>query len=339
MKSDILVSIIIPVYNVSSFLVESLDSVLQQTYSNLEVIIVDDGSSDGSAEICEKYAKRDHRIRLIHQSNQGLSSARNRGLDIMTGDVVAFLDSDDAYTPSFIYAMISVMHKEQADIVTCRALKRYTKSRMRIFDHDLMNQSHSIKVLNRNEALRALSDGLISHGVWNKLYKRHLWENIRFPVGHVFEDLDTTFRILAHSDKICILEQQLYLYRQHSTSITKTFSQHNISDRILAEEHFLSFIRSSTPAVYTEEDVNKRLLHRFRMMIYLYGKYILKAEDDPEFEAKLRRKILKLGKEIGIHSAGFPMKIRYYLICYCPQVVKLAYHTIYPIRNWIRRLG
>ena len=104
-----IVSIIIPVYNVAPYLVEALDSVVHQSYGNLEIIIIDDGSTDGSAEICDDYARRDRRIRLIHQENKGIGAARNVGLDIMNGEAVAFLDSDDAYDPDFIEAMVSAM--------------------------------------------------------------------------------------------------------------------------------------------------------------------------------------------------------------------------------------
>lgn len=110
---NLLVSIIIPVYNVQKFLREALDSVIQQTYKKLEIIIIDDGSTDGSSEICDEYARNDRRLIVVHQKNRGLSAARNKGLDIMTGDVISFLDSDDVYHVHFIETMLNTMLFEQ----------------------------------------------------------------------------------------------------------------------------------------------------------------------------------------------------------------------------------
>ncbi len=114
-----LVSIIIPVYNVAPFLRESLDSAINQTYKNLEIILVDDGSTDESGIICDEYAKLDTRIKVIHQKNQGLSAARNTGLDIMKGSIVSFLDSDDAFYPDTIKTMVETMQNQNSDIVSC----------------------------------------------------------------------------------------------------------------------------------------------------------------------------------------------------------------------------
>ena len=115
-----LVTIIIPVYNTAPYLLEALDSVIQQDYSNLEIIIIDDGSTDGSEKICDIYAEKDSRIRVIHQENKGLSCARNTGLDIMSGDSVAFLDSDDVLHPTYVKTMVAAMCRKKTDLVVCR---------------------------------------------------------------------------------------------------------------------------------------------------------------------------------------------------------------------------
>ena len=124
-----LISVIIPVYNVRHYLKEALDSVIFQTYRNLEIIIIDDGSTDGSREICDDYLD-DSRVTVIHQKNKGLSAARNAGLDIMTGEYVAFLDSDDAYQSSFIEEMVNAIVREVADIVVCKYTVHSTVSEM-----------------------------------------------------------------------------------------------------------------------------------------------------------------------------------------------------------------
>lgn len=131
MKQEVyepLVSVIVPVFNVKPYLNEALDSVINQTYKNLEIILVDDGSTDGSGEICDEYSAHDKRFVVIHQENKGLSCARNTGLDLMKGELVAFIDSDDAYCPEFIRTMVDAMNHEKADVVMCKtAIIRTTK--------------------------------------------------------------------------------------------------------------------------------------------------------------------------------------------------------------------
>ena len=123
-----LVSVIIPVYNVAPYLEEALESVINQSYNNLEILVIDDGSTDGSEIICEEYAARDKRIRVIYQVNGGLSDARNTGLDLAAGEYIAFLDSDDAYRSNMIEVMLRAVMRYQADIIICRCLRRPKRS-------------------------------------------------------------------------------------------------------------------------------------------------------------------------------------------------------------------
>ncbi len=127
---EALVSVIIPVYNVRLYLREALDSVLAQTYRNLEILVVDDGSDDRSEAICDEYAEKDARIAVIHQKNKGLSGARNTGLDIVRGDFIAFLDSDDAYCPNMLRMMVDVAQQSGTDLVECNFGIYHTKHRI-----------------------------------------------------------------------------------------------------------------------------------------------------------------------------------------------------------------
>ena len=129
-----LVSVIIPVYNVAPFLNEALDSVIHQTYTNLEILIIDDGSTDESGEICDKY-KRDQRVQVIHQENRGLSAARNIGLDMMTGDIVAFLDSDDKYNKDYISRLLISMEQHGSDITICKFSNHKTLDKLLYIMH------------------------------------------------------------------------------------------------------------------------------------------------------------------------------------------------------------
>ncbi len=120
MENSVLVSVIIPVFNTAQYLVEALDSAIHQTYEKLEIIIIDDGSTDDSGKMCDEYARIDERVVVVHQHNSGLSVARNVGLNMMTGEAVAFLDSDDAYHPDFIRIMVEALIREKTDLVVCR---------------------------------------------------------------------------------------------------------------------------------------------------------------------------------------------------------------------------
>ena len=196
------VSVIIPIYNVRPYLREALESVINQNYRNLEILLIDDGSDDGSERICDEYKKKDERIRLIHQKNKGLSAARNAGLNVATGHIIAFLDPDDAFHPDYIGKMLETMEHEVVDLVVCN-FSICNDS----FDFVRRKEkAFPIKegIYDRDNILRALADDMINHAVWNKLYRRELWEKIRFPVGHDYEDLDTTFKVLSLCNSVCV---------------------------------------------------------------------------------------------------------------------------------------
>ena len=165
MNNTPLVSVIIPVYNVAPYLREALDSVIYQTYTNLEILVIDDGSTDGSGAICDEYARRDSRIRVVHQENKGLSTARNIGLDMMTGDIVAFLDSDDAFDHRMVEVMLNEMH--HADIAVCGFSVH--RGMMRMHPKESRNRR---RILSRTEALREIMNGRMETAPWNKLYKK-----------------------------------------------------------------------------------------------------------------------------------------------------------------------
>ena len=211
MDNKELVTIIIPVFNVYPYLSEAIDSVLQQTYDNLEILIIDDGSTDGSEFLCDEYARRDSRIHVVHQENKGLSAARNIGLDMATGAMIAFLDSDDAYHPEYIKTMMGAMIREKADFVVCDYSIHHSTGKMVQRNRRLQNKQ---TIYNRRDALRALADEDIDHHAWDKLYDRKLWKEIRYPVGRVYEDIDTTYRVIDLCEKVCVLSQPLYLHRR-----------------------------------------------------------------------------------------------------------------------------
>lgn len=212
------ISVIVPVYKVEKFLPKCIDSISNQTVKNLEIILVNDGSPDKCGEICNSYAIKDSRIRVIHKENGGLSDARNRGLDVATGDYVSFIDSDDYVHEKFYETLLSLMDTHGADIAQCGFVKVYEET----VNNSLPDSEEEKRtVLNNIDALNNLYSNHDGSAVvvWNKLYKRELLQNIRFPIGRIHEDEFTTYKILYSINKMVITSRKLYYYFQRADSI------------------------------------------------------------------------------------------------------------------------
>lgn len=328
-----LVSVIIPVFNTKQYLVESLDSVINQTYTNLEIIVIDDGSTDGSAEICDDYGNKDKRILTFHQKNSGLSAARNAGLDMLTGEAVAFLDSDDVYHPSFVSTMVSAMVQERADIVTCKYATRKTTKKM-VFSDREKAMPHSVQgIYDRESALRSLID-IKDYSAWNKIYIKELWSDIRYPVGHVYEDIDTTYRVINCSNKVAVLNKVLYLKRKHSESITSNRTTKNEYDGILAFSHFVSFVENNTPNIFAMNQLTSCQTSLINKMIGYYVRHLDGMNEIKPFEKQLKKQI----DNVGIKNLGLLTRIGYYMICSCPRLLKLMVPIYAPIRRFVWRI-
>ncbi len=207
-----LVSVIIPVYNVRPYLREALDSVINQTYQNLEIIIVDDGSTDGSGEVCDEY-KADSRVRVVHQENQGLSGARNTGLDHMTGEYVAFLDSDDAFHPDMVGTMMEAMLRHGAELAVCGYNTFETEGSLQQAKREACFQFEKEEELTGAEAFQRILEGRIPVYAWNKLYKKTIWRQLRYPEGHVFEDSRVIPYVMEQCERVVVIPRILADYR------------------------------------------------------------------------------------------------------------------------------
>lgn len=212
-----LISIIVPIYNVELYLRRCLDSVLNQTYTNLEIILVDDGSPDGCPQICDEYAVKDKRIIVIHKENGGLSAARNAGLDICKGEYISFIDSDDWVSEKYIETLFNISTKENADI----AIGEYIST-----SGNILKEQNSIftKAFSSKEALfRLFSKNNTTYTIsCAKLYKRELFSSLRFPIGKYHEDEFTTYILFYNSKKIVYTSEILYYYYQRAGSIVST---------------------------------------------------------------------------------------------------------------------
>lgn len=216
-KNNALISIVIPVYNVEKYIRKCLDTVISQTYSNLEIIIVNDGSPDNSKKICEEYKNKDARIKIINQENGGLSSARNTGIDVATGEYIAFIDSDDFLDENFIKKMYDEVSVNDSDIICCDFY---------YIDEDNRKWIRTNKENKCYSNMEAIDDIIIGKQyteimTWNKLYRLKLFidNNIRFPLGKLNEDNFTTYKLYYYANKISLINDRLYYYLQRTNSI------------------------------------------------------------------------------------------------------------------------
>lgn len=212
-----LVSVIVPVFKVEKYLHRCIESIRKQTYPYLEIILVDDGSPDNCGDICEKSAAFDERIVVIHKKNGGLSSARNAGLDIATGEYVAFIDSDDMISLRFVETLVGLCEKHGCDIAQCDFLAVDEN-----FIEPPFNLEQIIRFYDNKQALHEQCCGRnsVSYSVvWNKVYKKYLFDEIRYPVGRIHEDEFTTYKVLWKLKKMAVTNQYMYYYLQRSSSI------------------------------------------------------------------------------------------------------------------------
>ena len=238
------VSIIVPVYKVEEYVHECIDSILNQTYKNIEVILVDDGSPDTCGAICDEYAKKDDRIIVIHKTNGGLSDARNVGLQRATGEYLAFVDSDDSIKKDYIEKLYNGIVNEDADVCICSVED--------VFEDGLEGIRTDINYVKENtlisgiEATRfVLEDKVLVSHVWDKLCKKELYSGITFPVKKRFEDMYMMHEVLFRAKKVALITDKLYNYRHRKTSISYTNMLANLNDIFGAYLKRLDFVREN----------------------------------------------------------------------------------------------
>lgn len=329
-----LVSVIIPVFNVAPYFEEAINSVLNQTYKNIEIILVDDGSFDGSEVCCDKYALLDSRIHVIHQKNQGLSAARNSGLDYMSGAFVTFLDPDDAYASDYIENLHSASIKHNADIVICRYIFQSTDGKLSMSDNSIIEPKLKEGIYDKSFALRSLAQFSLTSAVWNKFYKAELWKRIRFPVGRLHEDIATTFKVINESNTVCVLDRVLYYYRKHNGTISNIYNRKHIEDYIYATSDFISFISSNTGKIFKSEDLYIRCLSQFERLIVYYISCVNNRKNrDALFIKELRNQILLKSKSIRIKELSFRVRSDYVLIKYFPFVFRFMCNIYFGLKT------
>ncbi|HEM3182161.1 TPA: glycosyltransferase family 2 protein [Streptococcus suis] len=224
-----LISIIVPVYNVENYLDECIRTVLGQTYSNWELLLINDGSTDSSGSMCDDYARRDDRIRVIHKNNGGLSDARNAGIDNCTGEYITFLDSDDGIRGDFLKECVTTANQHNVDIVIGHFFIWDENNQTFLYFVD-QAQKDTTEVISAQEALnrQVVWKNLNTAPfvvAWGKLFRASLFNTVRFPKGKVFEDEYTIHKTLLESNTVALINKEFYMYRRHGNSImTSHFS-------------------------------------------------------------------------------------------------------------------
>lgn len=251
MENSALISIIVPVYKVEKYLEECIQSVLSQTYRNLEIIFVDDGSPDDCGKICDKYAAQDDRIKVIHKENAGVARARNSGLDIARGDLISFIDSDDYVAADAYERLFRVMTASDADCVVGSCVMVYEDENGNVVKKDdavsTPEQETNYEVRSSEEAMK---DVLIKgSAVWNRLFKRHVFETLRFPVGRVNDDEVTALHAYDLCKKIVFTKIPAYFYRIRANSITTSAFSLRKVDVFYNSRDNLEFVSKGHPAL------------------------------------------------------------------------------------------
>ena len=240
------ISVIVPVYKTEAYLRQCVDIIRNQTYRNLEIILVNDGSPDGCGALCEELARKDSRIRVIHKENGGLSSARNAGLDAIRGEVVSFVDSDDWIAPEMYTCLYSLMQQHQAQIAA-GGLQTDTGKHY----NTAYPLSKAVDVFTSLEALREVTiNQRITNSVCDKLWDSALFDNIRFPEGVLFEDIRTTYKLLEKTNRVVYTPQPMYIYRVMEESISRGKFHPRMLENVYAVKERADYYQNHFPELY-----------------------------------------------------------------------------------------
>lgn len=240
MKKNDVISIIVPIYKVEKYLEKCINSIIKQTYKNLEIILVDDGSPDNCGKICDEYAKKDSRIKVIHKPNGGISDARNAGIQMATGDYIGFVDSDDYIEKDMYEILINNLKKEKADISVI--------SNYEVYGNKIINTKKQgiYAVMSSEETIIKMNSfGYFGVGLWDKLYKAELFKELDFPKGKKSEDWYIIYKLVDKAQKIVYQSIPKYYYCQRNGSITHS-SDINY-DSIEASKEAINFIKDKYP--------------------------------------------------------------------------------------------
>ncbi|MCH5228390.1 MAG: glycosyltransferase family 2 protein [Muribaculaceae bacterium] len=257
-KEKSLISVIVPVFNAETYLAACLDSIISQSYSYLEIIIINDGSTDFSLKIANKYADQDDRIKVFSFENEGLSQARNHGLAVSTGEYVIFVDSDDLLLPGAIENLWKTIVEYDVDIVEGKAIRGKTHGKLPII------KSYKVKLFDPLEAIEnILYQKMLLPSAWGKIYKKNLFENLLFEKGILYEDLDLFYRIYERTFKVASIDYPVYFYRDTEGSLINSWKPQRL-DVLKVTEKIENHMHENHPDLINAA-IDRRLSANFNM--------------------------------------------------------------------------
>lgn len=309
------ISVIVPVYKVEAYIHKCIDSILSQTFTDFELILVDDGSPDRCPAICDEYAKKDKRIKVIHKENGGQSSSRNMALDCATGAYITFVDSDDYVLENMLERLYETAVAYDADIVSCNTYRQDVAA------SELFYKEFSLQT--RYESIQEYAIHKKHCGPCSKLYRRYIFDNIRYPYLRAYEDTYIWLDILNLANKVAHIPDRLYVYNIREGSITTAqFSQKNLA--ILdATQHVQTFIRENYPELY--DHVKYDYMNALYVVLFKMAESFKVAEFKKEYAATLSELKKELGKFKGDTS---PLIQKYRWIARLPFVFRLRAYMI-----------
>ncbi len=243
------ISVIIPIYNQEKYLEKCLGSIAVQTYPYLEVLMIDDGSTDETEEICKRFQSKDDRFKYIRKKNAGVASARNKGLDSVTGDLIGFVDPDDWIEANFYERLMALYHQCNADIVSCGRQEVFTEN-----EKVDLGKEYEVICCDKAQALALLVENQkVKSHLWNRIYRPSVFENLRFEEGRVYEDIWILHQVFVKAEKFVFTEEPLYHYRQHPLSIVRAVTLKKQLDHCYAHQCRHDFLIRSYPNL--EKDI------------------------------------------------------------------------------------
>ena len=291
MENCRLLSIIVPVYKVESYLVRCVDSILAQTVSDFELILVDDGSPDRCGAICDEYAARDPRVRVIHKENGGLSSARNAGIDIARGQWLGFVDSDDWITPDCYEKLLACAQRQNVKLV-CAG--RWDVSEKTVKTTPGLCPEKDETVSGMELARRIFTWNHLDSAAWDKLYRAELFQEIRYPVGRVNEDVPVTYRLALKAGEAALCPERVYYYYPREGSI----SYSKVSERSFHFPEHTQMVLAQCREAYPGLVYEARYLNAWAQIYILKLLNLASPEDRKKFAPQYRRSRRELSREL-----------------------------------------
>ena len=276
------ISVIVPIYKVEKYLCKCVDSIINQTYKNLEIILVDDGSPDNCPQICDDYAKKDSRIKVVHKENGGLSDARNAGMKVATGEYVSFIDSDDYISLDFYQTLVNVMVNEKSDIAECDLVKFYEDKPIESVD-----STDEIITFDTEKGLSMLmAENEFHQHVWNKLYKSDIALSVPFAKGKLNEDEFWTYQIFGQAKKVSKIKKPMYYYLQRAGSIMGNGYNLRRLDALEGKNNRQKYIEKNFPNLVTQAKID---LYGSCMFAYQCVLKFMKGSDKKIAKRKIKQ--------------------------------------------------